>query len=159
MPLQFAIFERIPEKDTEEGEHLNSYNSTRIYHPAPQAVAEIHEYGVVSIITNAGKQITPWIEMDFYFWKDAVKKSEKTGNSKIQFKEDMLGEKLVAGDYVVVGTANSAELTLGKVVSFTPKMINVMTYGNHPAVSPKNSLSVAKVQPHILNNAKITRGL
>lgn len=140
MPIQFAVLELIPNEGVSRAE-AHHWNSTSVYHPALQHVAENDPQGYFSLIGKSGEQVTNWISL-----ARKMKLEEKPMKNNGKPHKDILGEELAVGDFVATSSMDTPDLTVGKVVSFSAKKVRVLMYDSWFAPIHKNASSLIKIQ-------------
>lgn len=151
MPLKYTVREIVPNRDLHPGEEMDTYNSSSVFHPVPQDVAETdEENGFFCLVNNKGDEVSPWIPLNRALTKRTVE-ALRTMKSKGKPQKDIMGEELAIGDFVALSNSDNAELVVGKVVAFTDKKVRVLLYQWWYETSLKNPSGLIKIQPNIIS--------
>lgn len=146
LPIQFALEELIPKDTVKPGERIHHWNSTQVYHPVPQDVAETDPQGMFSLLGADGTQVTPWIRLILRMELEG-KQMKSSGKPH----KDILGEELAVGDFVATSQTETADLEICRVLSFSEKKVRVARYGHGLPVIFKNPSGLIKIQPSALS--------
>ena len=149
MPFQYSVRELVPRPDTPTGE-IHERNSDKVFHPTSQEIAETHEDGHFCVTKNNGDQITLWMKLHGHH-ADAVAKTMKSMKDSGTLHLDALQERLNVGDYVTLAL-NPAELSVAKVLAFTPKQVKLLVYGRSYDTTSKIPSGLVKIHPSIISD-------
>ena len=148
MPLQFAIEEVVPKEGVGK-DYTRWRNSTLVYHHVPQAVAEADsQNGYFSLTNQSGEQISPWMQLETQRLQEATRTAKKSTGP---LHKDILGHEIEVGDYVAFSTSSkSAGLGIGKVISYSPKKVQVVIYDRWCRASQKDPSGLIRIQPGLI---------
>lgn len=151
MPLKYSVLELIQPPNTPACNAKNRYYNTElVYHVAPQDVAEAHEEGHFCVTSNSGDILTTWMKLHGPH-AEQIAKTLKAVKSIGGPHKDVLQEDLAIGDYVMLAP-NPAEMSIAKVLAFTPQKVRLLVYGRSYDVTAKNPSGLVKINPNILSD-------
>lgn len=149
MPFQYSVRELTPRPDTPMGE-ITEYNSDRVFHLTSQEIAETHEDGHFCLLKNNGDQLTCWMKLHGNH-ADALANTLKAMKDSGTMHLDALQERLNVGDYVTLAL-NPAEMSVAKVLAFTPKQVKLLVYGRSYGTAYKIPSGLVKIHQTILSD-------
>lgn len=110
------------------------------YIPVSQEVAEVHDDGCYKLISNAGQEMTSWMNF-FMTYREADTTRIGTGKPL----KDAIGLELAGGDFVMVSDGKYTTLKIQEVVNFTPKKIRVRSVNGFGMGNPKYPSDLVKI--------------